>query len=120
MQGLLNPESLEALPSVKQWLDHATETRRIVRENYAHLEAEALSTVAIQENVLAQLENLRTHPSVAERVAEGALHLHGWVYKIESGEVFTYDSDSEQFISITTVDSASTIPAPRRAVLPSI
>jgi carbonic anhydrase len=120
MQGLLNPESLEALPSVKQWLDHATETRRIVRENYAHLDTEALSTVAIQENVLAQLENLRTHPSVAERVAEGALHLHGWVYKIESGEVFTYDSDSEQFISITTVDSASTIPAPRRAVLPSI
>jgi carbonic anhydrase len=120
MQGLLDPASVDALPSVKQWLGHASETYRIVRENYGHLEAEALAMVTIQENVLAQLENLRTHPSVAERVAEGALHLHGWVYKIESGEVFTYESDTEQFMSITTVGATSTIPAPRRAVLPSI
>ena len=120
MQGLLDPACLETLPSVKQWLGHAGRTQRIVKENYGHLQGDALATVTVQENVLAQLENLRTHPSVAERVAEGPLHLHGWVYKIETGEVFTYDHDSEQFISITTVDSASAIPAPRKSVLPSI
>jgi carbonic anhydrase len=120
MQGLLNPASVELLPAVQQWLGHASETQRIVRENYGDLDAEALETVTIQENVLAQLENLRTHPSVAERVAEGALHLHGWVYKIESGEVFTYDSESEQFMSITTVGMAGVVPEPRKKVLPSI
>jgi carbonic anhydrase len=120
MQGLLDPASVDALPAVKQWLGHASETRRIVHENYGDLEAEALSMVTIQENVLAQLENLRTHPSVAERVHEGALHLHGWVYKIETGEVFTYDSESEQFMSITTVGSAGIVREPRKKVLTSI
>lgn len=119
MQGLLEPHTVEALPSVKQWLNHAAHTRDIVRENYSHLDRAGMITVTVQENVLAQLENLRTHPSVAEGVQKGALHLHGWVYKIETGEVFTYDSNTEQFISITTV-STPTVPAPRSTELPSI
>ena len=52
---------------------------------------------AIEENVLVQLENLRTHPSVAARIRKGEIHLHGWVYKIETGEVFTYDPERGQF-----------------------
>jgi carbonic anhydrase len=38
-------------------------------------------------NVLVQLEHLATHPSVAKGLAEGRLTLHGWIYKIASGEV---------------------------------
>lgn len=110
IDGLLDPASIAHLPAVRTWLSHADKTRQIVIDNYGHLHGDALKTVTVQENVLAQLENLRTHPSVAQRVSEGALHLHGWVYKIETGEVFTYDNDSEQFISILTakVDGVST------------
>ena len=48
-----------------------------------------------------QLENLRTHPAVGPRLVRGDLHLHGWVYKIETGEVFAYDVGNAQFVKLT-------------------
>jgi carbonic anhydrase len=113
MQGLLDLDSLEPMPAVKSWLGHAEATRRIMRENYGHLEGDALLTGTVQENVLSQLENLRTHPAVATRVARGELRLHGWVYKIESGEVYRYDLATEQFLSI-----GQPAPAPAPMVQP--
>ena len=100
MQGLLEPGQVAGLPAVQAWLAHAEETRCIVRDSYAHLEGPARLTAAIQENVLVQLEHLRTHPCVQAGLAQGTVHLHGWVYKIETGEVFGYDPDSAQFLPI--------------------
>ena len=101
MKALLQPESLAELPATKQWLSHAEITRRIVSENYKHLEGPARVTATVQENVLGQLENLRTHPTVAAAIARGKLRLHGWVYKIETGQVFAYDPEGAQFETIT-------------------
>jgi len=100
MVGLLKPEQVAPLPAVSAWLSHAETTRRIVKDNYGHLEGDRLVTATVQENVLVQLENLRTLPAVASRLVKGDLHLHGWVYKIETGEVFAYDSASGQFVSL--------------------
>lgn len=100
MKGLLAPESVAELPAVAAWLTHAESTRRIVRENYAHLGGDELVTATVEENVLVQLENLRTLPAVASRLVKGDLHLHGWVYKIESGEVFAYDLIAGQFVPL--------------------
>ena len=91
MHGLLDPAAVEKLPAVRAWLTHAETTRRIMAENYQHLAGDELLTATIEENVLVQLENLRTLPAVAARLAKGDLHVHGWVYKIETGEVFAYD-----------------------------
>lgn len=112
MMGLLNPDALGDLPTVRTWLGHAETTRRIMRENYGHLEGQPLVTATVQENVLSQLENLRTHPAVAARLARGTLHLHGWVYKIETGEVFSYDAATNQFAPITSVHA--TVPSAAR------
>lgn len=106
MLGLLNPDALGDLPTVRSWLGHAETTRRIMRENYGHLEGQSLITATVQENVLSQLENLRTHPVVAARLARGTLHLHGWVYKIETGDVFSYDAATSQFTPITSLPAA--------------
>ncbi len=100
MQGLLKPEMVAALPAVAAWLGHAETTRRIVRENYAHLDGPPLLTATVEENVLVQLENLRTLPAVAARLVRGDLRLHGWVYKIETGEVFAYDPSAGQFVQV--------------------
>ena len=106
MQGLLKPEMVSALPTVSSWLTHAETTRRIVRENYGHLEGDRLVTATVEENVLVQLENLRTLPAVGSRLVRGDLHLHGWVYKIETGEVFAYDSTTGQFVPIAQYQPA--------------
>jgi carbonic anhydrase len=100
MKSLLEPGDLANLPAVAEWLTHAETTRRIMRENYAHLEGHALLTATIEENVLVQLEHVRTLPAVAARMKQGSLRLHGWVYKIETGEVFAFDVESEQFVPV--------------------
>lgn len=103
IKGLLNPETLEELPNVKAWLNHAEATRRIVKENYVNLPEQQLLSVAIQENVLVQLENLKTHPVVAAGLARGAINLHGWTYKIQTGEVFAFNSKEGQFLPLSAV-----------------
>ncbi len=100
MAGLLKPELVSSLPAVATWLSHAETTRRIVRDNYKHLDGVPLLTATIEENVLVQLENLRTLPAVASRLVVGDLKLHGWVYKIETGEVFAFDHASGQFLPL--------------------
>ncbi|MCA9045927.1 MAG: carbonic anhydrase, partial [Planctomycetaceae bacterium] len=65
MDGLLRPEKLESLPAVSSWLSHAATTQRIVKDNYQHLEGNKLLTATVEENVLVQLENLKTLPAVA-------------------------------------------------------
>jgi carbonic anhydrase len=100
MKALLDPAEVEDLPAVAHWLSHAETTRRIIKENYSGLDDAARLGAAVEENVLVQLENLRTHPTVAARLAKGDLHLHGWVYKIATGEVFDYDPVSGQFVQL--------------------
>ncbi len=104
MGALLHPEQTDELPAVRQWLTHAEATSRIIRENYQHISEEAPRlTATVEENVLVQLEHLRTHPSVASALVRGDLKLHGWVYKIETGQVFAFDADERQFLPIERV-----------------
>jgi carbonic anhydrase len=88
------------MPAVWEWLRHADATRRIVRENYQGLTDEQRLNVAIQANVLVQIEHLRTHPAVAAALGRGDLNLHGWVFKIETGEVFAFDHGQGQFLPL--------------------
>jgi carbonic anhydrase len=101
MGALLHPEQLDELPAVQAWLRHADSTARIMKENYGHITAEGPRlTATVEENVLVQLEHLRTHPSVAAALGRGDLKLHGWVYKFETGQVFGYDPVQAQYVSV--------------------
>ncbi len=95
MKALLEP--VENHPALEAWLSHAQVTRDLIDANYAELEGHDRHLATVKENVLVQLENLRTHPAVQERLAQGTLHLHAWVYHIEDGLVAAYDPRSGQF-----------------------
>jgi len=99
MQGLLNPEKLRELPAVKAWLQHAETTIRLVKDHCAHLKGDELFAATIRENVLVQLDHLKTHPAVATRLRRGNLRLHGWVYSIGTGEVWVYDEEKKGFVN---------------------
>jgi carbonic anhydrase len=53
-----------------------------------------------ERNVVEQLKNLQTHPSVAARLEQGSLKLHGWVYHIARGTVTIYDSGRGRFLPV--------------------
>lgn len=116
MRALLEPHTLSRSPAIAAWLKHAEATRRLVEDNYRHLDGDALATVLVEENVLSQLENLRTHPSVRARLARGELSLHGWVYKLETGEVFQFTPESGQFEPIDRGTRTESVVLPLRAV----
>jgi len=100
MKGLLKMESLsDKLPDVYDWLKHAEATRRLVKDNYTHFEAEELLQITIAHNVLNQLDNLQTYPVVRSGLHQGKLTLHGWIYRIETGEVLAYDPIIHDFVA---------------------
>jgi carbonic anhydrase len=113
MKALLDPSKSENLPAVRRWLRHAESTRRIITENYPNLEGRDRAMATVQENVLVQLENLRTHPSVAVRMGRGDLRLHAWVFKIETGEVFAYQPAEGQFLPLTAFADRAPDSGPR-------
>ena len=91
MRGALNPDALTGYPNVAAWLRYAKVERRDAQPT-----AQALLELA-ERNVVAQLDNLRTHPAVAARLREGDLALHGWVYHIGEGIVTAYDEVRRSF-----------------------
>jgi carbonic anhydrase len=54
-------------------------------------------------SVISQIENLLTYPYVKEQVDAGTLHLHGWMYDIENGDIEYYDPDEHEFKSLSDV-----------------
>jgi carbonic anhydrase len=107
MKGVLNPQSLESLPTLKSWLMHCDATAEIIKDHYSHLVGEDLYTATAEENVLVQLEHLRTLPIIASRASRGLIRLHGWMYKFETGEVFVYSSESGQFERLSSIGTAA-------------
>jgi carbonic anhydrase len=103
MKALLADDPTEAarLPAMASWLRHARRTEAIIRSEYAGLSGAARLTATVEENVLVQIDQLRTHPSVARALERNELRVHGWVYKIETGAVYSYDPGSGQFEALT-------------------
>jgi carbonic anhydrase len=89
MKGVLHPEVVAELPAVSAWLEHALPARQAAGSD---------DLLAVTEaNVVRQLENLRTHPSVAHRLKQGDLAVHGWVYHLAQGAVTSYDPAAARF-----------------------
>ncbi|MBI4662382.1 MAG: carbonic anhydrase [Verrucomicrobia bacterium] len=86
------------LPHFSRWLELAAPVRDVVNTLYFHLSAEAeRQRAAEEENVLFALGNLLTYPCFQARLADQQLNLHGWFYRIGTGELFAYDPVGGQF-----------------------
>jgi carbonic anhydrase len=97
MKAFLHPEALEEMPNVAAWLRHSHAAHKVVCTAYPHLEEKAAVRALALENVVAQLNHLRTHPSVAAALAQGRLTLHGWFFDIETCSILALDGATGQF-----------------------
>lgn len=99
MKGLLKVKELEdKMPLVSRWLEHAEATRQVVLQNYSPCSHEDLVEIAVAENVLTQIDNLRTYPCVRAKLNSGTLRLHAWVYEIETGRIYGYDPQTQEYV----------------------
>jgi carbonic anhydrase len=107
MKGILAGEGqLDAMPTVKSWLRNADAAKRVAstfEEGTPSLRA------MTEQNVLLQMQHLRTHPSVAGAVARGALTISGWVYDIAQGDVRIYNETQNTFVSVRETASGSAL-----------
>ncbi|MER6951594.1 carbonic anhydrase [Nonomuraea sp. NPDC000554] len=78
-----------ALPALADWLRHADASRN--RTTTAETGAGKVAAL-VRQNVLAQMANLATHPSVARALAAKTVTLHGWIYDIGTGTVAELDA----------------------------
>jgi len=100
MKAVIDPSELKDMPAVATWLAHCDGTRRILRAAYPDVTGDELVETAVGENVLVQIEHLRTHPSVMAALACGRLTLHAWIYDIAEGSVHAFDPDRGQYVPI--------------------
>jgi carbonic anhydrase len=99
MKGLLHREKVAAMPTVNSWLQNAEAALSVVQARGSGTDEHEQLGELIEENVLLQLNHLRTHPSVAGAVARKKLALYGWVYDIGNGHVNIFNPDSHRFVS---------------------
>ncbi|AFZ34329.1 Carbonate dehydratase [Stanieria cyanosphaera PCC 7437] len=104
MKALLQLNKLnEEMPLVYDWLKHHGEpVRRLLKENYGNCSEEQLLKIAIEENVLTQIENLETYPVIRSKMHSGQISLHAWVYTIETGKIYAYDANKGEFALLSS------------------
>ena len=100
LKAAINRKSLENLPKASRWLQHvegAFSHRQPL--NPADGEHAELASI-IRGNVVAQLGNLRSQPSVAKALAHNKLDVHGWYYDILTGRIEQYDEQQRKFFPL--------------------
>ncbi|HSF21468.1 MAG TPA: carbonic anhydrase [Burkholderiales bacterium] len=97
VKGILHPEKLATVPAVRRWLTDGNHSRRMLGRAARLTEREKLERLT-ELNVIVQLEHLETHPSVARRLKQGELALHGWVYDIRNGEILQLNERTGEFL----------------------
>ena len=102
MKALQKPELVKDMPSVAAWMKHGDVARYVVEQNSQGLTPEETLACLTRENVVGQLEHLRTLPVVAAAMSRGDLSIHGWVYDIEHAELKAFDALQGRFVKIQT------------------
>ncbi len=106
MKALLQPHSTESMPTVTSWLTNAKAALAVSQSLHTRAEwRRDLLSLLTEQNVLLQMQHLRTHPSVASAMALGELTISGWVYDIGRGEVRIAEGAAQAF---TPVDGVPT------------
>lgn len=67
---------------------------------------ETLYRLTEKLSVVSQIENLLTYPDVKKGVENDTIHIHGWIYDVESGEIEYYDPDEGKFKSLSALANA--------------
>jgi carbonic anhydrase len=124
MKALLDPSSTAKMPSVRNWLKNAHTALAVASTLHERDKAHDISTsgqtgqahsaggfisqqdrplvdVLTEQNVLLQIQHLKTHPSVATAMTLGDLTISGWIYDIASGNVRISENNNPTFTPLT-------------------
>jgi carbonic anhydrase len=103
MAALMQPEGMEGMPAVKNWMNNAAAALSVAKSLAKEDELPGeFARRLTEENVLLQMQHLRTHPSIAGAMAREELTISGWVYDIGSGGVRISEDGGRVFHAVRT------------------
>ncbi|KUM85259.1 carbonic anhydrase [Streptomyces pseudovenezuelae] len=88
--ALVRGDDLDAVPAVRDWLNHATPRPAGTVEDPEVAEG-------VQSHVLAQVLRLRSYPFIDKKLAEDQLTLHAWYYEVHTGAVRVHRAETDAF-----------------------
>jgi len=109
MGAISGGQCLDHLPAVAHWLRYADAAKAIVAAR-EYPTPRARADALVRENVIAQLANIRTHPSVALAISQARLNLHGWIYDIENGTIEVLDGKTQRFVPLAEHTKVNAMP----------
>ena len=89
---------------IGKWVGIAQRARERVLAELPAKPAALQERACEQASILVSLENLMTYPWIAQRVAAGTVHLHGWYFDIAEGDLLCYNPARNAFEPVA-VDS---------------
>lgn len=100
MKAIINNRNTIETPNLKNWLRHGEPAVDRMRSGLSLDSTLTDHNQLSQLNVLLQIENIKTYPSVQKRLKEGTLSIHGWWFDIAKADVYAFDSKIKKFILI--------------------
>lgn len=104
MHALLEPTSVAEMPTVQNWLLNAQAAVRSAAtlhdQESTKLGQRNQIDVLTEQNVLLQMQHLKSHPSVTRAMSKGDLTLSGWIYCIGTGEVRVAEEGQHTFLPV--------------------
>jgi carbonic anhydrase len=97
MKALLDPAKADGMPGVQKWMSHGFAARDRALREYPYARSDEQLQRVTEYNVLAQIENLKTHPSVRKRLRYGEVEIRGWLYDIGDGSIREANLESGEF-----------------------
>lgn len=97
IQALMVPDRAGLGEFIAPWVSIAEPALREVSRELSDKEQPLRQRACEQASVLVSLENLLTFPWIWERVMTGRIHLHGWYFDLNRGELLSYLPETGTF-----------------------
>lgn len=104
IKGLFMDLSDPKFTILKKWLKFGQEAKELTEKNCEEESKEECYAATEELSVVYQLEHLLSYPFVKKGVESNSLFLHGWYFRIETGEIYYYDPQKVEFVLLKEAD----------------
>lgn len=104
MKALCQGREKIEFPHLRSWLRHGEEALNRVRSQKLQLKGLEEVNAVSKENVLLQMEHLKSYDRVADRIKNGQLMLHGLWFDIQNTDVYYASLEERVFRIIDHVE----------------
>ena len=90
-----------SLVHTKKWLELGKSAKSsAILSLGADAPREELLRLTEKLSLIKQIENILTYPPVKKKFENGNLHIHGWYYDMETGQIDYYNADTYEFLPL--------------------